>query len=174
MSTLAVNALQAQTGTNISMTSGHTMQANLHSSTVFPAGVVIQVTPVNYDSTNYSTTTNSYIDLANPNVTMTPKFASSRIHVVYQVNSYHVSGHGIGIRLKQDSTVVYGSGHPSYETYHGSTDAYERISHTVDLAAGSTSQRTYSLQWSKYATGTAAQLNVGGLQSWMYVMEIAQ
>ncbi len=81
MSTLAVNTLQAQTGTNISMTSGHTMQANLHSSTVFPAGHVIQLVHGLYATENtLSNTTWSDTDLQ---LSITPKFSTSKIYVLY-------------------------------------------------------------------------------------------
>ena len=43
MSKIEVNEIAARSGTNISMTSGHTIQPNFHSNTTLPAGHVLQL-----------------------------------------------------------------------------------------------------------------------------------
>jgi len=139
-----------------------------------PAGSVVQVTPISYSNTQYTTGSTSWVALATPTLTMTPKYSTSKIHVIWQVNVYHVATHGISTRLLEGSTVVWGSANPSYETYHGNSDTYHQLGHTADLSAGSTNARTYSLQWIVYSGTSSAIINVGGLQSWMYAMEIAQ
>ena len=78
MSKIEVNEIAARSGTNISMTSGHTLQPNFHSSTAFPAGHVIQ-TVINTSTSNVSTTSNSPQTLITASIT--PKFTTSAIHI---------------------------------------------------------------------------------------------
>ena len=78
MSKIEVNEIAARSGTNISMTSGHTLQPNFHSSTAFPAGHVIQ-TVINTSTSNVSTTSNSPQTLITASIT--PKFTTSTIHI---------------------------------------------------------------------------------------------
>ena len=78
MSKIEVNEIAARSGTNISMTSGHTLQPNLHSSTTFPAGHVIQ-TVTNTSTSNFSTTSNAPQTLITASIT--PKFTNSIIHI---------------------------------------------------------------------------------------------
>ena len=159
MSTLYVDTINEKTSGNGVQIPGH----------------VVQVTPISLTNTQYSSSSTSWVALPNPTVTMTPKYSTSKIHVIWQVNVYHLSSRGISTRLLEGSTVVWGSSHPSYETYHGNTDTYHQLGHTAEVNAGSTNARTYSLEWAVYNPGAAtAIINVGGLQSWMYAMEIAQ
>ena len=172
-SILKVSTIQDPTNSNTAISidaAGKVTAPNL----VMPAGSVIQVTPISYSNTQYSSASTSWVALAAPTVTMTPKYSTSKIHVIWQVNVYNVQGHGISTRLLEGSTVVWGSGNPSYETYHGSTDAYHQLGHTAELSAGSTNARTYSLERITYNGVSSAIINVSGLQSWMYAMEIAQ
>ena len=78
MSKIEVNEIAARSGTNISMTSGHTMQPNLHSSTTFPAGHVIQ-TVISTSTSNISTTSTTPQTVTTASIT--PKFATSIIHI---------------------------------------------------------------------------------------------
>lgn len=175
-SEIIVNTIKAPTtGANankIIVGSGQKLDAS--AGLITPAGHVVQVTPVSYSTTPSSSGSTSWVALASPTLTMTPKYSTSRIHVVWQVNVYHTAGHGISTRLLEGSTVVWGSANPSYETYHGNSDTYHQLGHTADLSAGSTNARTYSLQWILYSGTTAATINVGNLQSWIYAMEVAQ
>lgn len=171
-SILKVSEIQDPTNSNTALTfdsTGKVTAGNLTS-----PGHVVQVTPIIYSNTQYSSSSTSWVALAAPTVTMTPKYSTSKIHVIWQVNVYHTGGHGISTRLLEGSTVVWGSANPSYETYHGNTDTYHQLGHTAELSAGSTNARTYSLEWIIYNGASSAIINVGGLQSWMYAMEIAQ
>ena len=78
VNTIKTNTLQASTGSNIAMTSGHTIQPNFHSSTAFPAGHVIQ-TVTNTGTSNVVTTSQSAQDIISASIT--PQFTDSIIHI---------------------------------------------------------------------------------------------
>ena len=78
MSKIEVNEIAARSGTNIAMTSGHTIQPNFHSSTTFPAGHVIQVVQSDFTGTTETSTSTSYANTSLA-VTITPTSTNSKI-----------------------------------------------------------------------------------------------
>ena len=176
MSTLAVNTLQAQTGTNISMTSGHTMQANLHSSTVFPAGHVIQlVHGLHATEKSMSNTTWADTDLQ---LSITPKFSTSKIYVLYimQFRIYSPnSDTGIGFRLLRNGTVIEQSV-TTYDNYvydgGGQTEYRGSDTETYLDSPATTSALTYKIQGNPYAG--QVRVHSDNNRSRMTLMEIAQ
>jgi len=86
MSKIEVNEIAARTGTNISMTSGHTMQPNLHSSTVFPAGHVLQLLH-NESTSTVNFTSSSYADSGFSH-SITPSATSSKIFMIFDFTWY--------------------------------------------------------------------------------------
>lgn len=88
VSILKTDKIQASHGTNIEMTSGHTIQPNFHSSTSFPTGHVIQ-TVVNTSTALVSTTSGSAQDLITASIT--PKFTNSVIHIEGYVSRMQIT-----------------------------------------------------------------------------------
>lgn len=176
MSTLAVNTIQAQTGTNISMTSGHTMQPNLHSSTVFPAGHVIQLLHTSH-STEKSMSNTSWAN-TDLQLSITPKFSTSKIYVLY-IMQFRIlstnSDSGIGFRLLRNGTVVE-QATTTYDnyTYDGGGQTEHRGSDTETYldSPATTSTLTYGIQGNPYS-GTV-RVHSDNNRSRITLMEIAQ
>ena len=153
MSKIEVNEIAARTGTNISMTSGHTMQPNLHSSTTFPAGHVIQ-TVTSTSTSNISTTSTTPQTVTTASIT--PKFATSTIHI-----------EGFVSRLE----IVYGSSN-AYASHYLLDPSGNTITLGVSGNSGnsnsspaaifgthspnSTSSQTYTMSISKASGGTTS------------------
>ena len=183
VSTLKTNTIQAATGTNISMTSGHTLQPNFHSSTVFPAGMVVQTVIGNKFTTKTQSTSTSYTDLVS--LAITPKFSSSVLKVCFY---YAISGNH-AVRLVRDSTTVFQPTNTylnyDVDSYNQNTNVSNSTRRTramsyIDSPA-STSAITYKWQVASYnaANGTGLILNeltgtTGSAYTYMEIMEIAQ
>jgi hypothetical protein len=153
MSKIEVNEIAARSGTNISMTSGHTMQPNLHSSTTFPAGHVIQ-TVINTSTSNISTTSTTPQTVTTASIT--PKFATSTIHIegfvsrleiVYGSSNAYAS---LYLRDPSDSNITLGvSGNSSSSN---SSPAAIFGTHSPN----STSSQTYTMLISIASGGTTS------------------
>ena len=93
--TLSVQKIQglatSATPTTVEIASGHKISGNIThgSGSVFPAGMVIQ-TVDGVDATQ-TTTTSTTFTASNLTVTITPKFASSKILVGYSMTTYNTS-----------------------------------------------------------------------------------
>ena len=82
MSTLAVNTIQAQTGTTVSVPTGQTLHA--------PGHVLQVVTETLNPTGHFTTTSGSYVTSANlPSATITPKFSNSKILIHYTHGMQH-------------------------------------------------------------------------------------
>ena len=179
MSTLAVNTLQAQTGTTVSLPSGQTLIA--------PGHVIQTVTNAFTDITTITTYGTTYTDITNAAITITPKHSNSKIlimpNIVFYINitgSYVYGGFRL---LRGSSTAVaptnaidgngaydYGAGFPS----SGSIQFGSRhCGHHVDTPA-TTSATTYKFQAMNYASGRTFRVNNAGGSSAIIAMEIAQ
>lgn len=188
MSKIEVNEIAARTGTNISMTSGHTIQPNFHSSTTFPAGHTIQtVTNAFDDVTTLTTYGTTYTDLTGATITITPKFNNSKILIMPNIffymsdNSTYIYG---GIRLLRGSSTVVAptlaiDGNGSYDYGIGSATSgniqidNRHCGHHVDTPA-TTSATTYKFQGICYASGRQMTINHSTGSSSIVAMEIAQ
>tara|TARA_B100001287_G_scaffold273508_1_gene277089 strand:- start:650 stop:1120 length:471 start_codon:yes stop_codon:yes gene_type:complete len=135
-------------------------------------GHVIQTVDT-VDSTELSTTSDSWTDTGST-ITITPKFATSKIHILVfeAAEVYGASNTGVGYRILKGATEVYNN---DYDLYHsGSND--QRIDKKVLLhieSASDTSARTYTLQFRERGSGTARRNKYGG-PSRMVIKEIAQ
>ena len=172
VNTIKTNTLQASTGSNIAMTSGHTMQPNFHSSTVFPAGHIIQI--VVKTSSSSTTVSGSSLTSFGLSQSFTPKFASSNILIIGSIAGEHYSASDQGLRVdltKDGSQFRYWA----YLDYH-SSDASQNISiqtlqwyGTVD----NTNARTYEFRACSSNGGGTARINQYNSPSTMTIMEIA-
>ena len=122
MSTLAVNALQAQTGTNLQVATGHSITA---------PGIIKQIQSVDFSGTQ-SGTGDTYVDITNLSITMTPTATSSKFFistVIAGSNSSHFSY----FRIVRGSTQLkYPDG---YASFSRSTSHFGFQSH-ADNGAG--------------------------------------
>jgi len=153
MSKIEVNELAARSGTNIAMTSGHTMQPNFHSSTAFPAGHVIQ-TVINTSTSNISTTSTTPQDVISASIT--PKFATSTIHIegyisrleiVYGSSNAYAS---VYLRDPSDNNITTGVSGEAGDS--NSSPAAIFATHSPNA----TSSQTYKLMFSKASGGTTS------------------
>ena len=97
MSTLAVNTIQAQTGTTVSVPAGQTLHAPGH---------VIQVQSV-AKTNSFLTSSTSITDVPGLAVTITPKFANSKILVRGFINTGTTTASFCSILLARDSTQIF-------------------------------------------------------------------
>ena len=172
-----VNKIAARTGTAITIESGHV---------ITQPGSVIQVVHVLFtDNTSISSST--FTDVTGATLTITPKFASSKIYLETDLGVYvAVSGsnyaYGGSKVLRGSSTEVSctnmtdGNGPYTYgASSNGGTytqlDARHRYS--VFDSPNTTSATTYKVQGARYAAGTI-HYNAGGGTSRLIAMEIAQ
>ena len=170
------NTIQASTGSTVSVASGHVLQAPGH---------VIQFQHVNFTN-NVSVSSNTFTDITGGTITITPKFASSKIFVmidcaVYVSNSSATYAYCGSKIIRGSSTEVsalnmadgngpytYGMGGPSSI---GQFDA--RHHYTAIDSPNTTSATTYKIQAARYAAGTVTFNNGGGTSN-IIAMEIAQ
>ena len=109
MSKIEVNEIAARSGTNISMTSGHTIQPNFHSNTTFPAGHVLQLLH-NESTSTVNFTSSSYAD-SGFNQSITPSATSSKIFMIFDFTWYGYRNNigpevGGAFKLVRDSTDI--------------------------------------------------------------------
>lgn len=165
MSTLAVNTLQAQTGSTVAIASSQTLHAPGHV-------VQMQSTATPLFS---STTSTTLADLLT--ISFTPKFSTSQLRIDICLR-YQDSGSNNNLKYKvfNGSTTVYQI--DNYSAYHGATtNNIETLSFHAFGAAGSTSARDIKFQAAKVASGGNFDVNPNdaiGSATRMTVMEIAQ
>ena len=175
MSTLAVNTIQAQTGSSIAVSTGQTLYAPGH---------LVQTVIGSRRSTSVVASTNSYIDVVSANIT--PIQSSS----ILKVCLYYHSGGSHAMRLKRGSTVVFqptdtyfnydGDEYSGQSAWNSSSSRRVVAMSYVDSPA-TTSQITYSWQLAAYlaANGSGAGINEltgtsGSAYTYMEILEIAQ
>lgn len=157
MSILKVDTINEKTSGNGVLIPGHVVQ-----------------TVDSSNSTLLSTSSSgTWVD-SGETITITPKFATSKLHMwVYAAGEvYDAANQGSGYRIMNGSTIVYDN---EYSLYNSSSNT-QRIDKTILLhieSAASTSARTYTLQVRIRGNGTARH-NQYGEPSRMVIMEIAQ
>jgi len=137
MSTLEVKAIQAPSGFDLQM----------------PAGSVIQ-TVQNSSSTQFTTNSTSEIDVTNMAITITPKFASSKILLWFQCGTeQNGTINGLGIKLYRGSTVVKENGQYSYPSTSGWNAGIAGFNYLYMDSPNTTSATTYKLSQNQEANG---------------------
>lgn len=165
MSTLAVNSIQAQTGTTVSVPSGHALHA--------PGHVVQMQTTAS--PLFASTTSTTLADLLT--ISFTPKFSTSQLLIDvclrFQENATNTN---LIYKVLNGSTTVYQIN--NYSEYHDAAgnSIGTLVFHAAGVA-GSTSARDIKFQAAKWGSGGTFTVNVNdpvGTATRMTVMEIAQ
>jgi len=136
-------------------------------------GTVIQTVDSSNSTEMNTASSGTWVD-SGETITITPKFATSKLHMwVYAASEvYGASNQGSAYRIMNGSTIIYDN---EYSLYNSSSDT-QRIDKTILLhieSAASTSARTYTLQVRIRGNGTARH-NKYGEPSRMVIMEIAQ
>lgn len=175
MSTLAVNTLQAQTGSSIAVSTGQTLYAPGH---------IVQSVIGSRHTTQTTASSTSYVDVVSASIT--PTQSSS----IFKVCLYYHSGGSHAMRLKRGSTVVFqptgtyfnydGDEYSGQSAWNSSSSRRVIAMSYVDSPA-TTSQITYSWQLAAYlaANGSGAGINEltgtsGSAYTYMEILEIAQ
>ena len=164
VNTIKTNTLQASTGSNIAMTSGHTIQPNFHSSTAFPAGHVLQL--LHNESTSTATfTSSSYAD-SGFNQSITPSATSSKIFMIFDFTWYGYRNNvgpevGGAFKLVRDSTDIkaFEDSAAYTQKVEGAANNYWecfRVSLTHLDSPSSTSATTYKLHCTSKLDGYVA------------------
>ena len=162
MSKIDVNELAARSGSNISMTAGHTIKPNLHSQTVFPTGHVLQT--LHSESTSeVSSTSTSYADTGF-NLSITPSSTGSKVLIYFEFGNYFFGSNasaelGSAYKLVRDSTDI-----KAFEDANGYTLKDERsasnywnvvrVGLTHFDSPSTTSAVNYKLQFARKIGGT--------------------
>ena len=174
MSTLAVNTIQAQTGTTVSVPTGQTLTAPGH---------VIQVAHHKWSGAA-TTTSTSLSDVSGSSFTFTAKQANSKLYILTDVSMTQTrtaTGAFGRYELNIDGSVIQGSG----DTYEvgmsvgggGSVNLYQRVPKSYFINASNTSAKTIKLQFATDNGTNSGQtrINVNSqFYSAITVMEIAQ
>ena len=168
MSTLAVNTIQAQTGTTVSVPTGQILQAPGH---------VIQMVDAT-GATQTSVTANNTWVATNASVSITPKFSNSKIYLSHTAGGLTFAGTGDrGLRIKR---AISGGGtsviHQSTRYGYVSTGDWVPMNWgVIDVDAGynTTSQLTYTIEI--YKGGSGGEARHCDDATWTFVAtEIAQ
>ena len=164
MSTLSVNTITAETGNTVSLASGKTLNASQGLTT--PAGHVIQVVEGSY-STQTDIGSASYVDTG-LSVTITPKFSSSKVYVITNLQTF-VNGVGIiGVSIVRGSTsILEQQGAAGYQD-----NSADVVSLTKLDSPATTSATTYKVQVNQIANSGTLRINQYG-GSYITVMEVA-
>lgn len=142
---------------------GATTAANVH----IP-GSMVQILEAEY-ATQTDVTATSYFDLG-LSVTITPKFATSKIFVMTNIHCY-INGTGfIAVKVVRDSTDIVASERPT--SYTDNSAAIVALT-KLDSPA-TTSATTYKIQVKALSPTSIPRVNDGGGPSRITVMEIAQ
>ena len=168
MSTLAVNTIQAQTGTTVSVATGQILQAPGHVIQMVDATGAVQT----------STVSNNVWVATNASVSITPKFSNSKIYLSHTGGGLTFAGTGDrGLRIKRAisggaTSVIYQSTRYGYVS---TTNWVPMNWGVVDVDAGynTTSQLTYTIEI--YKGGTGGEARHCDDATWTFVAtEIAQ
>ena len=172
MSTLFVNNLNTASGTTITIPTGKQLIGTDTNSIKAP-GMVVQIA-TDLDTTSLTMDANqNYFDTG-LSIAFTPKYSNSIIviHCMMGGEVFSSSNTGIGFKVLKDSTEIY---HNDYAIYNSSNNA-QRIDQVPILyteTSGSTSARTYKVQFSRRSGDGSARLNAYA-ESRMIIMEYAQ
>jgi hypothetical protein len=136
------------------------------------AGCVLQVVNT-FTQTAQTLATATYTDLTGLSLTITPKFATSKILVTWTVEGgFPASNSGFSINLVRNGTTIVSNG-GSYDVYLGSSAGNMMVSKQYLDSPASTSALTYKLQASCYGGRTVNFQDSSAYQSMITIMEIA-
>ena len=144
MSTITEKELAAQTGFDVKIATGETLDLKSQGTVTMPAGAILQVVQGTY-ATETDTTSTSFINLG-LNASITPSSTSSKILIVYDVHyEIKADNRGCGTRLNRDSTALTTG--QQHEFYHnGAGQLRGRTTYHYLDSPSSTSAINYSVQ----------------------------
>jgi hypothetical protein len=156
MSTLEVKAIAAPAGFNLDMPAGHIVQ-------------VVKAT----DSTQTSiASASTYVDIG-LQATITPKFSSSNILILFNVGAKLHSNDGYKLRILRGSTAEWTDGGNSGQ-FGGSSYIYVKTSHChLDTNISTTSATIYKIQ-AVTMSGNSVDFQDNSMNSDIVLMEVAQ
>ena len=131
------------------------------SSTQASAGKVLQVVQV-IGFTQQSTTSNTYTDMTTMSLSITPKFATSKILAIVNINGILVvpSYNAIQTRVLRGSTdISYGGAYTGYHAATGDIGYGSVVMQVLDSPA-TTSATTYKAQFRSSNSGSAVVVNI--------------
>ena len=168
MSQLNVDALASQTGSLVSMASGHTLNAGLVQ--------IDGVTRLGNSTTGYQleTTSSTYADVSGFSVTITPKSTTNKFIILSDIYVWHTDCYG-GLKLVQNAS---GSFADVIEKKYlcKSSDDSRGISHAINaiFTPGVTSAVTVKLQAKSWRTNGSHRFRVNWYDSYssLIVMEV--
>ena len=185
--TLSVQKIQGLSSsanpTTVEISSGHKISGNITHGTgsVFPAGMVIQ-TVDGVDATQ-TTTTSTTFTASNLTVTITPKFASSKILVGYSMTTYNTSNlvhNKLTIYRSIDGGTATNLGNATWGLSvdgNGTGQAMGSQSATTHDSPNTTGSVVYTVYGAPHegggGTGTM-YLNINNVLGQMFAIEIAQ
>ena len=177
MSTLSVNTIQAETGSTVTVASGHSLDVSNGIS--LPAGHVTQVQHTTASSELGLLDNGSYTNTG-ITFTITPTSTSSKILLTLSMHMRRKSTNsdaGIGFRILRDGTVIHTST-TAYRNYSYDNGAFfdERGTDTIIFldSPSTTSSTVYVVQANKYGGANAAcYVNSDGNHSYASAMEIS-
>ena len=149
MSTLSVNTIQAETGSTVTVASGHSLDVSNGIS--LPAGHVVQVKSMSTNSDN-SYTSGTYTDTV-LTLSITPTSSSNKILVMMDSEITVQGDTNFNLRLMRDSTEIFlalsGAGNFGSGNQHGHGYASSYLD-----SPSSTSAITYKFQVRENSGGT--------------------
>ena len=168
MSQLNVDALASQTGSLVSMASGHTLNAGLVQ--------IDGVTRLGNDTTGYQleTTSETYADVSGFSVTITPKSTTNKFVILSDIYVWHTDTYG-GLKLVQHASGSFAD--LAEKKYVGkSSDDSRGISHAMNaiLTPGVTSAVTVKLQAKSWRLNGSHRFRVNWYDAYssLIVMEV--
>tara|TARA_Y100000114_G_scaffold75915_1_gene69627 strand:- start:125 stop:640 length:516 start_codon:yes stop_codon:yes gene_type:complete len=171
MSTLKVNNIDTQTGTNIVVASGKVLSAPGH---------IIQIVRKTVDQSGHaSSTSSSYTDIASSSLSITPKFANSMIRYSCSIYMHCQTGSTrFRYTIFRDSTDLstlhsstsYGEYGPGADGSVNTYDCWTRVA--IDFP-NTTSAVAYSVQFARTAGSLGLYAHSNGVNEFI-LEEIAQ
>jgi len=149
MSTLSVNTIQAETGSTVTVASGHALDASNGIS--LPVGHIVQVKSMSTNSDN-AFTSGTYADTVFT-LSITPTSSSNKILVLWDSEITVQGDSNFNLRLMRDSTEIFlalaGAGNFGSANQHG----HGYSSSYLD-SPSTTSATTYKFQVRENGSGT--------------------
>ena len=155
MSTLELKELSHPSGEVIKIAAGKTLDLKTQGSVTMPTGSVLQVQHAVLTTIYASTVANTWLDINNLVISVTPVSTSSKIHVSFNLNAMVVDDNQrAAVRIIRDSTAIdvatsTGNRTPSSSMFAGISDPAYHTQHLSNSALDSpntTNQVTYKVQ----------------------------
>jgi hypothetical protein len=184
--TLQEQAVAGTTVLTLPTTSGTVLTSASQSipKAALPTGSVLQVVQT-VSFAQQSTNSNTYTDISNFSVSITPTSATSKILAIVNVNGIYANQAvtGVQTRLVRDSTgIAFGDCYAGYQSAAGDQDIGSVVMQILDSPA-TTSSTTYKVQFRSRTNGLIGlvnlndapniQINDNATNSCITLMEIA-